>query len=330
MDSQTRPGRRTRVVNGYDNQLGQGHTWQGNTPRSQRALEDITWDRVIRGRVWFLGDFNAHSPIWNLHCRNRKNAKPLEGLIEKFDLLLNNESGRTTRLVSNGISILDLALSTVELGFLILWEIPEDYPSLSDHELILLRWEDINHSLHSKMEATPTEWDIQGLIKSPDHLESAYMDWISRSKSRRLVDQISHKKDLDEEVYWIEKNLAEVLNTHAKILRVTFFSKRWWNAEVVEAKKTWAKGKREWGTVTPNKTKLKQARNLYYRIVRKAKRQCWQSFLQGEDKDLNPEQRESAKNRCWIDTAGRDRVVSIFVSRLISSFYLCRKVDFRH
>ena len=36
------------------------------------------------------------------------------------------------------------------------------------------------------------------------------------------------------------------------------------------------------------------------RIVRKAKRQCWQSFLQGGNKDLNPEQKESAKDRCWI------------------------------
>lgn len=139
MDSRlNKPARRTRVVNAYDNRVGQGCTWEGNPPHNQRALEDIIWDRVIRGQVLFLGDMNAHSPIWNPHCRGRKNAKPLEDLIEKFDLLINNKSGRTTRPASEGVSITDLALSTAELGFLTLWETPEDHPSLSD-ELILLR-----------------------------------------------------------------------------------------------------------------------------------------------------------------------------------------------
>ena len=83
-----------------------------------------------------LGDINTNSPICNSHCQIRKNAKPLEDLIEKFDLLINNEPGQTTRPASKEISIIDLALSTTELGFLTLWEIPKVYTSLSDHELI--------------------------------------------------------------------------------------------------------------------------------------------------------------------------------------------------
>ena len=153
----------------------------------------------------FLGDVNAHSPIWNPYCRGRKNAKPLKEFIEKFNLLINNESGRTTRPASDGVSIIDLALSTVELSFLTLWEIPKDYPSLSDHELILLRWEDINHDLPNKQDEAPTGWDIQGLTKSLDNLESAYRDWANRSKSRKLLDQTSDQKDLDKEVDWVEK-----------------------------------------------------------------------------------------------------------------------------
>ena len=105
-----------------------------------------------------LGDVNAHSPVWNPHCRRRQNAKLLEDLIEKFDLLINNESGRTTRPASAGVSVIDLALSTIELGFLTLWEIPEEYPSLSDHELILLRWDDRNNNPSEKEVAEPTGW----------------------------------------------------------------------------------------------------------------------------------------------------------------------------
>ena len=51
-----------------------------------------------------------------------------------------------------------------------LWEIPEEYPSLSDHELILLRWEDISYNLPEKTEAAPIGWDIQGLVQSPEKL----------------------------------------------------------------------------------------------------------------------------------------------------------------
>lgn len=199
---------------------------------------------MIRVRVLLLGDVNAHSPIWNPHCRRRKNAQPLEDLIERFDLLINDESERTTRPAIDGVTIIDLALSTVKLGFLTLWEIPEDHPSLSDHELILLRWGNISYDLPSKESAVPTGWDIHGLTKSLEDLESARVDWIGRSKSQKLLDQDSNQKDLHEEVNWIEENLAEVLNAHAKVLRVTSFSKGWWNKEVAEARKTWARAKR--------------------------------------------------------------------------------------
>ena len=138
IDSRTNKlARRTRIVNLYDNRVGQRCIWEGSTPRNRRTLEDIVWNRVIWGRVLVLGDMNVHSLIWNLHYQIRKNAKPLEDLIEKFDLFINNEPGRTTRLASKGISIIDLALLITELEFLTLWEMPEESPSLSDHELIL-------------------------------------------------------------------------------------------------------------------------------------------------------------------------------------------------
>ena len=85
------------------------------------------------------GNINAHSPIQNLHCQIRKNAKPLEDLIEKFDLFKNNKLRETMRLASKGRFIIDLAMLTTKLGFLTLWEIPKKYLSLSDPELIFLK-----------------------------------------------------------------------------------------------------------------------------------------------------------------------------------------------
>ena len=134
--------RRTRVVNLYDNKVGKGQPWlcqpwEGSCPAIRRAIQDICWRSVIRGRVLIVGDMNAHSSIWNPHCRQKQNAGPLEELIETYELLINNDTDFPTRPGSRGISIIDLALTSPDLGLLRGWEIPEEYPSLSDHELIV-------------------------------------------------------------------------------------------------------------------------------------------------------------------------------------------------
>ena len=115
-----KPLRKTRVVNMYDSLVGQGCTWQGHTQVVRRAIEDICWSNIIKGRVLLLGDMNAHSPSWNPHCVRRQNAGPLEDLIDKFELIVNNNTDYPTRLQSQEISIIDLALITASLGPLIL------------------------------------------------------------------------------------------------------------------------------------------------------------------------------------------------------------------
>lgn len=101
-----KPGRKTRVVNIYDNRVGRSCTWEGGISRIQRALEDIRRESVIRNRVLIAGDINAHSPIWNPHCHRRQNATILEEFIERFGLLINNKPGRATCPSSHTISIL--------------------------------------------------------------------------------------------------------------------------------------------------------------------------------------------------------------------------------
>ncbi len=101
-ESGKRP-RRTRIVNLYDNKLGEGYPWQGTSIRVQRAIQDMGWRSIIRGRVLIVGDINAHSTMWNPHCRQPKNAGPLEELIEGFELIVNNDTDFPTRPSSQGI-----------------------------------------------------------------------------------------------------------------------------------------------------------------------------------------------------------------------------------
>lgn len=74
-----------------------------------------------------------------------------------------------------------------------------------------------------------------------------------------------------------------MLDNHVKITRVAAYSKQWWNEEVVEVRKSWAKTKRKFGRDEIHKDEFKQAWNLYYRTIQKAKRLCWQNFLQGKE-----------------------------------------------
>ncbi len=114
------------------------------------------------------GDINTHSPVWNPHCHRRQNASVLEELIYKFSLFINNKPGRPTCPASQRVSVIDLALSTTEPGLLTLWEIPKEHPILSDHELILLRWEDADIGLSQPKMGRATGWDIQRLINNKD------------------------------------------------------------------------------------------------------------------------------------------------------------------
>lgn len=150
------------------------------------------------------GDMNAHSPVWNHHCHQRQNASVSGEMIDYYGLLVNNKPGSPTRPLRQGISVVDLALSPVALGPLNLWKIPEDYPALSDQELILLRWEDIGFSLSQANTGGATEWDIQGLSEDRDQLFKAREAWITQSSKRPILDRTSNRAILDLEVGWIE------------------------------------------------------------------------------------------------------------------------------
>ena len=208
-----------------------------------------------------MGDVNAHSSIWNPHCRKNINAGPLEELIKSYELIVNNNTDFPTRPSSPGMSIIDLALTSSDLGLLRVWEIPEEYPSLSDHELILMEWEDIDVLGQRNNQVAMSGWSVKNLLEDNELLEAMQSDWKRYNRDHQLLDLHCTKQELDKEVEWFEKKLTELLNKHAKITQITSYSKRWWNKEVAKARSTWAKDKRRLGRNEDLKEELKQARN---------------------------------------------------------------------
>lgn len=69
-----------------------------------------------------------------------------------------------------------------------------------------------------------------------------------------------------------QRKIVELLNKHAKVTKITPYSKRWWNGEVTEARQCWARNKRMLAGDVSQKEEFRQARNLYYRTIQEAKR----------------------------------------------------------
>ena len=85
-----------------------------------------------------MGDINAHSSSWNPHYVRQQNVGSLEDLIDKYKLIINNNTDFPIRSRSQQTFIIDFALTTANHGLLTLWEILKKYPSVSNHDLILL------------------------------------------------------------------------------------------------------------------------------------------------------------------------------------------------
>jgi len=88
-------------------------------------------------------------------------------------------------------------------------------------------------------------------------------------------------EDLAGEAIWIQEALTAVLDQHAKQLRVTPLSKRWWGTEIKEARRIYSHARRTWQEQGISTAELKEVRNSYYQAIRQAKRTCWETFLGG-------------------------------------------------
>ena len=84
---------RTRVVNIYDQDI------KDDQGQGTRPIRQVQWDKILQGRVILLGDFNAKSYYWDPQGKS-VNAKDLENLIKRFNLILNNDTTIYTREVS--------------------------------------------------------------------------------------------------------------------------------------------------------------------------------------------------------------------------------------
>jgi len=270
----TREGREKVVlVNVYDQrpQVGQ-----------KRLAQQADWEAIMAGgRVVIAGDMNAHSQKWNPRATKRRNATFWEDLIEKHELVIwNSEEGTRAGPGANGTSIIDLTLSTPAIT--LNWSLLEGEASGSDHEVIL--WEIIEGGEKGGQSRVVTGWDIAGWSNKgkaeEDRKEAEKKAEQARTTFAQLTRHIlindeSTEGEIEEVAIALRSAMTETLERHAKQRRWCTRSKRWWTDELRDLRKILARvrRKRDWEAA-------REAKRNQRREIRRAKKKCWNTFLQ--------------------------------------------------
>ena len=86
-----------------------------------------------------IEDFNAYSSKCKLIYEKLIGIKALEALLTKFNLIIVNEKGVPTRILLEKISIINLVVTSPNIGDIITWCILEKkFLSILNYELIVV------------------------------------------------------------------------------------------------------------------------------------------------------------------------------------------------
>ena len=105
-----------------------------------KMLKTEIFDEImekVEGPVVWVGDFNAHNPLWGSEGRDR-NGAIVEEFLDKYDLVVLNDGGVTRQdIVKNKVSCLDLTIATPSLARSAKWEVWTGINLGSDHFVVM-------------------------------------------------------------------------------------------------------------------------------------------------------------------------------------------------
>jgi len=270
------------IANTYDQHEGS----ETNRPAQRAAWTEIARHR----RVIIAGDMNTHSKVWNPRATRSRNHTFWERLIEEEDLFVWN-TDEATRMGpgAENHSIIDLTLSSpnMELNWCLLGEEATE----SDHELIA--WEVLgtpDPRADTSMETTG--WDISGWDPARESEEEekkkaegrrakareCYLAGVGRTP---ILSDESTKEQVTEAAGSLRESMTMTRDEHARKKRWCSRSKPWWCEELKELRKDLGRARRKWRVA--GMSWVKAARREFRRPIRKAKRDCWNRFLQEAD-----------------------------------------------
>jgi hypothetical protein len=283
--------RSTRLINVY-NKAGVGG--------GRNTIDHVSLSRLIIGRTILAGDFNARSPAWDPWVAGRRNAGTVERLVERHDLIVNNNDYQPTRFGKNCKLTIDLTLSSRQVGALVTWEIDSGRATTSDHEVIIFAWTPLGATPGDEEAKAAANWKIDRLCADEQAMEEAGEYWRALSEGRPPVDaQAATIEELEAEAFWTQGNLKAVLDRYApgKIARAR--SKKWWTEEIKQERRLFGGARRAYKNSRISFDEYRRVWNEYYRHIRRAKRLAWERFLEGVFPTDDHSDLATDPERCW-------------------------------
>ena len=238
-------------------------------------LEKVT-EEVGTPVIW-VGDFNAHNPLWGSRDRDR-NGEVIEELMDKQGLVCLND-GRPTRfdIRTGRVSCIDLTIASPELAWKGKWETWEENAMGSDHFPIVVRFG----------QPLLVEEDTR-----PRPLNYNKAKWAEFAEGcLEGIDSVEEDGTIDE---WND-SLCSMLrdNVNRFIPRKKAVKRKavpWWNKMCDEAVRERNKAYsvlRKY-PVQENAIEYKRLRAKARRVIKTAKRECWRNYCGrlGEDTTL--------------------------------------------
>jgi len=256
----------TKIVNIYD---------QKNTHSGERPARKLNWQRAIRqGSTVLAGDFNAHSIRWNPRCPVQWDAVFWEEVIDQNCLEIGNDGEATHHWTSEGHegeSVIDLTLANRTITK---WSIlaDDDHATGSDHEVIELEvevdWQE--EAGHERV----VGWYIAAMTE--EDAKAAEKLWMELAKGRAHLDAECTAEEVEQEAAWCQEAMGNILDATAQKIRICAKSKRWWNADIRERRKTVGREKRS----RRNSEESAKAKAECQKSIRQSKRKMWSEYLQ--------------------------------------------------
>ena len=144
---------------------------------------------------------------------------------------------------------------------------------------------------------TVTGWDVSGWSTAGVH-EKEEKEKREKTKEARATwekeagpapDKLYNRTGIDEEAANIRQAMETTLNEHAKKRRVCVRSKVWWTKEITELRKERGRAVRN---RRQNPAAYGEAQRNLRRAIRRAKKSCWEEYVQGADKEQLWRERE--------------------------------------
>jgi len=194
-------------------------------------------------------------------------------VIDENGLEIGNDGSLThhwTREDQEGESVIDLALAYRPI---VRWTIlADDHATGSDHEVIewqvgVDRQEEADHE-------RVVGWNLAAMTE--EDAEAAEKLWMELAMERIRLDAQCTEDEVEQEAAWCQEAMSSVLDATAKKIRICARSKRWWNADINEKRRTVRRERRR----RRQSEEAARAKAELQRSIRESKRRIWGDYLQ--------------------------------------------------